>query len=149
MVKKRVYELAKELNIENKEIIRRLVALGVPVKSHSSTVGEEDVERLQELLKKEREKTVEAKKEAKKAAPSQARAPGNGVSGQAAVPPAKAAPAPSPEKGGTPAKKEADRPKTEIPGAGKGQESWTGLVDRVPSRPPDRRFLERPFTKGD
>ncbi|MGB9904835.1 MAG: translation initiation factor IF-2 N-terminal domain-containing protein, partial [Desulfotomaculales bacterium] len=64
MVKKRVYELAKELNIENKEIIRRLVALGVPVKSHSSTVGEEDVERLQELLKKEREKTVEAKKEA-------------------------------------------------------------------------------------
>ncbi|MGQ9824461.1 MAG: translation initiation factor IF-2 [Desulfotomaculales bacterium] len=149
MVKKRVYELAKELNIENKEIIRRLVALGVPVKSHSSTVGEEDVERLQELLKKEREKTVEAKKEVKKAPPSQAGVPGNGVSGQAAVPPAKAAPAPSPEKGGAPAKKGADRPKTEIPGAGKGQESWTGLVDRVPSRPPDRRFLERPFTKGD
>ncbi|MFA5383441.1 MAG: translation initiation factor IF-2 [Eubacteriales bacterium] len=27
--------------------------------------------------------------------------------------------------------------------------SGTGLVDRVPARPPDRRFQERPFLKGD
>ncbi len=27
--------------------------------------------------------------------------------------------------------------------------SGSGLVDRVPSRPPDRRFQERPFLKGD
>lgn len=149
MVKKRVYELARELNIENKEIIKRLAALGVPVKSHSSTVGEEDVSRLQELLKKEREKKMEAKKEVKKA-PGPAPAPAPGPAGKAAAPPVKTAPpGEAPEKEAAPAKKEADWLKTEASKTAKNTDTWSGLVDRVPSRPPDRRFLERPFTKGD
>jgi translation initiation factor IF-2 len=47
MSKKRVYELAKELGIENKEMIARLEKLGITGKSHSSSLEESDVERVQ------------------------------------------------------------------------------------------------------
>lgn len=43
MVKKRVHELAKELNIESKEIIKKLSQMGIEVKSHMSTIEEKDV----------------------------------------------------------------------------------------------------------
>ncbi|HCJ78945.1 MAG TPA: hypothetical protein DHV84_02875, partial [Desulfotomaculum sp.] len=43
MVKKRVYELAKELKIENKELMHKLTSMGIAVKSHMSTVDEEDI----------------------------------------------------------------------------------------------------------
>ena len=41
MTKKRVYELAKELGMENKELIARLEKIGIAVKSHSSTLEDE------------------------------------------------------------------------------------------------------------
>jgi translation initiation factor IF-2 len=43
---KRVYEIARELNLENKEVIGRLNEAGVEVKSHSSSVDEPDYERV-------------------------------------------------------------------------------------------------------
>jgi translation initiation factor IF-2 len=46
MSKKRVYELAKELGIENKEMIARLEKLGISVKSHSSALEDAEVERI-------------------------------------------------------------------------------------------------------
>jgi len=46
MSKTRVYELAKELGIENRELIARLEKLGIAVKSHSSTLEDSDVERV-------------------------------------------------------------------------------------------------------
>ena len=52
MTKKRVNELAKELGIENKELIAHLATLGVSVKSHSSSLEESDVERAIRFLKK-------------------------------------------------------------------------------------------------
>lgn len=47
MSKKRVYELAKELGIENKELIARLEKLGITGKSHSSSLEDSDLERIQ------------------------------------------------------------------------------------------------------
>ena len=47
MSKKRVYELAKELGIENKDLISRLEKIGIVVKSHSSALEDSDVERIQ------------------------------------------------------------------------------------------------------
>ena len=47
MSKKRVYELAKELGIENKDLISRLEKMGIVVKSHSSALEDSDVERIQ------------------------------------------------------------------------------------------------------
>ena len=38
MPKLRVYQLARELNLDNSEIIRELQHMGVPVTSHSNTV---------------------------------------------------------------------------------------------------------------
>ena len=38
MAKKRVYELAKEMGLDNKELISRLEKIGIAVKSHSSTL---------------------------------------------------------------------------------------------------------------
>jgi len=60
MTKKRVHELAKELGVESKELITHLEKIGITVKSHSSTLEENDVERIKkELLAKEPKHIVE------------------------------------------------------------------------------------------
>ncbi|MCC7075508.1 MAG: translation initiation factor IF-2 [Acidimicrobiia bacterium] len=46
MAKVRVYELAKELGIPNKELIARLGEMGISVKSHSSSITDEDAARV-------------------------------------------------------------------------------------------------------
>jgi translation initiation factor IF-2 len=46
MSKTRVYELAKELDVDNKEFVIRLEKLGIAVKSHSSTLEDSEVERV-------------------------------------------------------------------------------------------------------
>jgi len=42
---KRIYEIAKELNLDNKEVISRLNAAGVDVSHHSATVDDPVLER--------------------------------------------------------------------------------------------------------
>ena len=60
MSKKRVYELAKDLGLENRELISRLEKIGIAVKSHSSTLEDDDLERIQaELLAPEAREVVE------------------------------------------------------------------------------------------
>jgi len=46
----RIYELAKELNIENKEIVSRLSEMGVKVKSPSSSIETDLANRLKKML---------------------------------------------------------------------------------------------------
>ncbi|MBP7340834.1 MAG: translation initiation factor IF-2 [Smithellaceae bacterium] len=50
MAKKRVHELAKELGLENKDLIAHLERLGITVKSHASTLEEHEIERVKEDL---------------------------------------------------------------------------------------------------
>ncbi|MFO7568894.1 MAG: translation initiation factor IF-2 [Smithellaceae bacterium] len=50
MAKKRVHELAKELGLENKELIARLEGLGITVKSHASSLEDHEIERVREDL---------------------------------------------------------------------------------------------------
>jgi len=60
MPKKRVYELAKELGLENKDLITDLERIGITVKSHSSSLEDDEVERIKsELLAKEPRQVVE------------------------------------------------------------------------------------------
>jgi len=60
MSKIRVYELAKDLGMDNKELIERMEKLGIAVRSHSSTLEEEDVDRIrQEFALGERNTVVE------------------------------------------------------------------------------------------
>jgi translation initiation factor IF-2 len=44
--KVRIYDLTKELNLETKEVMSICQQLDIAVKSHSSTIAEEDAERI-------------------------------------------------------------------------------------------------------
>jgi len=133
MVKKRVHEIAKELNIESKEIINKLSAMGINVKSHMSTLEDSEVERLLQYY--QRGDSPVEKSAPVKAAPSvsQERKAEN-----------KTEPSPVEIKK---TQKTKGQPAEHKKG-GKSQEagysSGPGLVDWVPSRPPDRRFEEKP-----
>jgi translation initiation factor IF-2 len=50
MPKKRVHELAKELNLENKDLIAQLEKIGITVKSHSSSLEDDEVEKIKNVL---------------------------------------------------------------------------------------------------
>ena len=50
MAKKRVHELAKELGLENKDLIAHLEKIGITVKSHSSSLEDSEIERVKEDL---------------------------------------------------------------------------------------------------
>ena len=49
---KRVYEIAKEIGLSNKEVIEKLATLGVKVSSHSSTLTSEQIDTLKKSLSK-------------------------------------------------------------------------------------------------
>lgn len=53
MTKKRVYELAKELGLSSKELIEKIAGLDLNIGSHMSTIEEDEVELLKELLSEE------------------------------------------------------------------------------------------------
>jgi len=50
MGKVRIYELAKELNMNNKEVVEKLQEMGFPVKSHSSTLEPHQVREARDRL---------------------------------------------------------------------------------------------------
>jgi translation initiation factor IF-2 len=62
MSKTRVYELAKEFGIENKEFIAKLKTLGIAVKSHSSTLEDSEVERVRREFAAKGDKEVVEKR---------------------------------------------------------------------------------------
>ncbi|MDY0004504.1 MAG: translation initiation factor IF-2 N-terminal domain-containing protein, partial [Polyangia bacterium] len=59
MAKVRVYEIAKEMGISNKDLVARIRALGVEVANHMSSLDPEDVARVQRSLEKERQESLE------------------------------------------------------------------------------------------
>nr|MCU0674044.1 translation initiation factor IF-2 N-terminal domain-containing protein [Myxococcota bacterium] len=60
MSKVRVYEVARELGLDNQELIRRVGTLGIQVKNHMSVLEPAEVERVKRALDKSRvEATVE------------------------------------------------------------------------------------------
>ena len=54
MGKIRIYELARELNLTNKDLVEKLQALGYPVKSHMSAVDESELEEIKAKLRGKR-----------------------------------------------------------------------------------------------
>ena len=65
LAKKRVYELAKQLNISNKDLIEKLNELGIEVNNHMSTVDEENAELVKELLGGKKNEAPKAEKNEK------------------------------------------------------------------------------------
>ncbi len=52
--KVRIYDLSKELELENKDILEICGQLNIAVKSHSSTITESDAERIKGMVDKYR-----------------------------------------------------------------------------------------------
>lgn len=67
MTKVRVFELAKELNITSKELMEKIEELDIVVKSHMSSIGNEEAELIKELLTENAKEVVkeEVNKEVK------------------------------------------------------------------------------------
>ncbi len=68
MSKVRIYDLAKEMGVTPKELTKRIQEMGLEVKSHSSTISEEEAERVRQELKEKLAATdhkEEKKQEAK------------------------------------------------------------------------------------
>jgi len=59
MSKTRVYELAKELNLSSKDLISRLNDLDIKVKNHMSTLEDEEVDLIMDLLSDKPQQTDE------------------------------------------------------------------------------------------
>ena len=53
-MKKRVHEIAKDLNIPYKDLMKKFEDLGIPVKSHNSSVEDKDLETLKQSLEKQK-----------------------------------------------------------------------------------------------
>lgn len=66
MTKMRVHELAKKMNITNKELLARLAGLGVDVKSHSSSLDEKIVKKLLTPALKKKKPESETKPSSRK-----------------------------------------------------------------------------------
>jgi len=62
MAKIRIYELARELNLQNKALLQKLRALDIPVKSHMSSLDDETATRVKaSLFGKDTEQIVETR----------------------------------------------------------------------------------------
>lgn len=160
MAKKRVHEIAKELDIETKVLIKKLTDLGIEVKCNFSALADEEVAKVREAFAGTapktavKKKTTRAKDKLLADGPGEAKPTFESVAGAAKA--AVEAPAsPADDKGEAAAGKrvhparEADGktvPKAERePRADSLSKFGPGLVDKVPQRPPDRRFVERPL----
>ena len=58
---KRVYELAKELEMESKELVEKIKAMGIEAKSHSSVVSDIDAQAITNMIIHSRGKAAETK----------------------------------------------------------------------------------------
>src|SRR3954466_12200762 len=56
--KMRVYEIAKEVGIPNKDLIAKIRALGLEVNNHMSSLDADDVARIKRSLEKEKASVV-------------------------------------------------------------------------------------------
>jgi len=115
MAKKRVHELAKELRMESKEIIQKASQMGINIKSHMSTLEPEEIEQITGKLRG-----------------------GRGGAGQRS---GDRPPADKRNDKSFKGPKRKDQGRNDKKG---GREKGPGLVDKVPSRPPDRRFSDKP-----
>ncbi len=62
MTRMRVHELAKELNMENKDLIDRIIRMGIQVKNHMSTLTDSAVLKIRQQFSEAKSETIEEKR---------------------------------------------------------------------------------------
>ncbi len=127
----RVHEVAKRLGLSSKETVEKFLALGVPVKGHSSSVSEADITKLVKSLNGDGAKPAPAKPAgaAKTPAPAKAAAPAKSASPAKSAASAKAT---APAKQGTPAKA---APAGKAPAPSPAARTATPAPDPAPAKP--------------
>lgn len=63
---KKIYELAKELEMQSLDLVEKLKSLGFSVRNHMSSLSEEDIEKLMTQLEAEKASKKGAKKKTKR-----------------------------------------------------------------------------------
>ena len=58
MIKTRVYEVARELGLDNRELVTKLASLGIPVRNHMSSIDPADADRVKRAIEKEKQQNV-------------------------------------------------------------------------------------------
>ncbi|MGB5703570.1 MAG: translation initiation factor IF-2 N-terminal domain-containing protein, partial [Polyangiales bacterium] len=58
MSKVRVYEVARELGVENRDLIQRIATLGIQVRNHMSVLDPVEVDRIKRSLGKDRSEAM-------------------------------------------------------------------------------------------
>ncbi len=114
MSKVRVYEVAREVGLPNRELVQKIAAMGIPVRNHMSALDPAEVERVKRALDKEKQENVVEERirptvvrrrvtrkkpepvAAKEAEPAESKANGKSAAAAAAAAAAKEAPAPAP-----------------------------------------------------
>ncbi|MBO8128817.1 MAG: translation initiation factor IF-2 [Peptococcaceae bacterium] len=131
MGKKRVHEVAKELNLASKEVVAILNDMGVTVKSHMSTIEDKDIQALKNKILSKSKVKDKPDKDDKDKENTGARMTKSGHQAAENKQPAQQ----SNQSKGQPS------PKASVRLSRYG----LGLVDKVPQRPPDRRYVGRPL----
>jgi translation initiation factor IF-2 len=101
----RVYEVAKELGIGNRELVTKIRALGIEVANHMSHIESADLDRIRRALDRERQESLVEerlsdtviRRRSKTAPPLPAKPAAAPATPPPAAPPAAAAPAPRPQ----------------------------------------------------
>ncbi|GBF32675.1 translation initiation factor 2 [Desulfocucumis palustris] len=156
MVKKRIYELAKELNIESKDIINKLKDIGLEEKKPASALEDDQIAHIMKTFGPAREA---GNKTAKPGEPQSGYQAAQGHSPGEQSPQRAGGPKQPLQRESAPPKQSGQYDRTRQPSndsrrrsdhkqGGHKMDRGPGLVDRVPSRPPDRRFEERPSRPG-
>jgi translation initiation factor IF-2 len=58
MIKTRVYEVARELGLDNRELVSKLASLGIQVRNHMSSIDPGDADRVKRAIEKEKQQNV-------------------------------------------------------------------------------------------
>src|ERR1700742_608581 len=58
MIKTRVYEVAREMGLDNRELMTKLATLGIQVRNHMSSLEPIDIERVKRSLDKDKQQNV-------------------------------------------------------------------------------------------
>jgi translation initiation factor IF-2 len=142
MGKVRVYEIAREMGLDNKELVTKIKSMGIVVNNHMSALEADDVVRIRRQLEREKQQThtedtwldegVFVRKASKKPAPAP----------QAAVPPL--AP-PTPREAASPAEK--PEPRREDPRRSQPEETRVESEDPAVASALARAEAERRFAQ--
>ncbi|MGD8607937.1 MAG: translation initiation factor IF-2 [Myxococcales bacterium] len=157
MSKVRVYEVARELGVENRDLIQRIATLGIQVRNHMSVLDPVEVDRIKRSLEKDRGETmveerirptVVRRKRKKSAQPEPVAAAEPTAPPAAAAAPPAASPSAEPQPEPMPEPTPADMPAAAEAASPPAAPQEPAEEPRVSEPPPPPEAAEAPAERG-